>query len=156
MRGKVGHLVKDKKSMIKGKKIGILKGTQLGIRPRHIEAIKNIGKYRTEAEGLEKLNYSKSYVKSGLIKRTKSWEIVSEEMLPNNLLARVNLGLLKHKEWQARSSGLDKAYRAKHIYTKETHIEINPVTEPIEVTRRRNLELAVAITGELGRIYGNK
>ena len=46
-------------------------------------------------------------------------------MLPNDLLATVNLGLLKHKAWQARSSGLDKAYKAKKIYTNGNHIEID-------------------------------
>ena len=60
--------------------------------------------------------YSDSYAKSGNIKKTESWKMVSERMLPNDLLAKVNVGLLKHKAWQARSSGLDKAYKAKHIY----------------------------------------
>lgn len=95
-----------------------------GIRPRHIEALKNIGKSRTEAEAFESAGYSPSYAISGQIKKTKSWKAVSEEMLPNDLLAKVNVGLLKHKAWQARSSGLDKAYRAKHIYTNGTEINI--------------------------------
>lgn len=69
--------------------------------------------------------YSKSYARSGRIKNTKSWKIVSEEMLPNDLLANVNLGLLKHKVWQARSSGLDKAYKAKHIYTNGVQVTNN-------------------------------
>ena len=102
-----------------------LNGTQPGIRPRHITAQKNLGKYRTEAEALEALNYSKSYAKSGQIKSTESWKKVSERMLPNNLLAEVNLGLLKHKAWQARSSGLDKAYKAKKIYTNGVEITNN-------------------------------
>ena len=46
-------------------------------------------------------------------------------MLPNDLLAEVNLGLLKHKAWQARSSGLDKAYKAKKIYTNGVEITNN-------------------------------
>ena len=117
----------------------ILNGVSPGIRPRHIEAVKNVGKGRTEAEVLEALNYSPSYAKSGRIKNTESWKKVSERMLPNELLAEVNLGLLKHKQWQARSSGLDKAYKAKKIYTNGTHIEIDtrPKEQIIEDVLRR-------------------
>lgn len=60
-------------------------------------------------------------------------------MLPNDLLAKVNLGLLKHKSWQARSSGLDKAYKAKKIYTNGTEINIDTRSkdEVIESILRR-------------------
>lgn len=123
----------------KTKKTEILNGRMPGIRPRHIEAIKSIGKHRTEAEALEQLSYSKSYAKSGLIKRTQSWKTISEEMLPNDLLAKVNLGLLKHSNWQARNQGLDKAYKAKRIYTNGTEINIDtrPKEEIIESILRR-------------------
>ena len=111
--------------MAKNKKKSKINGARTGIRPRHITAMKNLGKSRTEAQALEKLNYSKSYAESGQIKKTKSWKAVAEEMLPNELLAEVNLGLLKHKSWQARSSGLDKAYKAKKIYTNGIEIKDN-------------------------------
>lgn len=106
----------------KEKKTKLLRGSMPGIRPRHIEAIRKLGKTGTEAELFESLGYKKSYAKNGDIKKTKSWKAISEEMLPNDLLAEVNQGLLKHKSWQARSSGLDKAYKAKKIYNNGIEI----------------------------------
>ena len=146
-----------KKKNDKKKAKTVLNGLKPGIRPRHILAVKNVGKYGTEAKALEALNYSKSYARNGSIKNTKSWKAVSEEVLPNDLLAQVNLGLLKHKAWQARSSGLDKAYKAKKIYTDGSTIEINKYTGvPDEVIRRRHLESAIRLTTGLARVRGNR
>ena len=109
----------------------VLKGTQPGIRPRHIVGMKNLGKSRTEAEAFEKAGYKPSYAKSGEIKKTKSWKAVSEIMLPNDLLADRNVWLLNFKKlgfkgWQPVNAGLDKAYKAKRIYTDGTEINVDP------------------------------
>lgn len=79
----------------------------------------------SEVRAFRKQKYSEAYIKSGKIKSTRSWKIVSEEKLPNDLLADVNLGLLKHRSWQARNQGLDKAYKAKKVYTNGTEINID-------------------------------
>jgi len=93
------------------------------IRPRHSAAIKkmleNVG---ADKEAFEGLNYSESYIKSGRIKNTKSWKELAETVLPDQFLLERNRWLLTRKQWAAVAAGLDKAYRAKKIYTNGVEI----------------------------------
>lgn len=53
---------------------------------------------------------------------TKGWQELLEEYMPDSLLAKKNLELLKSKNWQAVNAGLDKAYKVKNKYKEElTH-----------------------------------
>lgn len=69
-----------------------------------------------------KQGYSKAYLVSGKLQKTKTFQELAAKILPDELLTKVNLGLLKHREWQARNAGLDKAYKARKIYTDGTTI----------------------------------
>lgn len=106
---------------------------------RQKRAVKNIGKYRTEAEGLVKAGFSPSYAKSGLIKRTKPFKDLMEKNLPDNLLLKVHKeGLSAGKkifknnnesgevefmgeepDYPTRHKYLDTAYKIKGRYPKE-------------------------------------
>lgn len=64
----------------------------------------------------KKQNYKESYLKAGQIHKTKAWNELLEEELPDKDLMKVHKGLLKHKDWRARDSGLDKGYKIKKRY----------------------------------------
>ena len=114
----------------KKKKTEVLKKPVI-IRPRHKLAIQKILENGgSEKDTLKALGYSEKYIQSGKIKSTKSWKAISEEELSNELLIQKNKWLLDFDKygkryWQAVASGLDKAYKARKIYTNGTHIEID-------------------------------
>ena len=92
-----------KKEQIKNEgKTDIVTGATPGIRPRHIRVMKNIGKYQREAKARKAAGYSESYSQSGHMKQTKSWKRVSDQMLPNELLANVNLWLINFRKYGFR------------------------------------------------------
>lgn len=66
------------------------------------------------------LGYSESYAKSAHLFRTKSWQTLVDEQLPDELLAKVHKELLHQKEWRARDAALDMAYKLKGRY-RDTH-----------------------------------
>jgi len=71
------------------------------------------------AEAMKRAGYSESYIKSGHIKNTKSWQNLLEAELPDDELLKVHKGLLQSKEWRARDAGLEKAYKLKKRYKEE-------------------------------------
>ena len=48
--------------------------------------------------------------------RSKGWQQLMEKYLPDDRLLQVHRGLLGNKDWRARDSGLDKAYKIKGKY----------------------------------------
>ena len=92
---------------------------------RQKKAIKNIGKYRTDAETLEKADYSPSYAKSGLIKRTQGWNELMDKYLPDKDLAKVHkegLQAGKHifknnnETGEIEDLGIEPDYSVRHKY----------------------------------------
>ena len=122
-RARAKNLIKKMKdeTIVKEKKKTISK---VKIMPRHKRILQremsvNVGSDR-DAERKER--YKESYVKSGHLKNTKSWKTLSEKKLNNELLIETNLWLINlrrkgSKWWQAVNAGLDKAYKARKIYT---------------------------------------
>jgi hypothetical protein len=102
----------------------------MGVTTRHKKAAKNIGKYRTEAEALLMSDYSKSYAKSGNIKKTKGWQELMDEALPDEELLRVHKeGLRATKDnepdFKVRREYLSEAYKTKGKYAAEKHITLD-------------------------------
>jgi len=106
------------------------------------------GDVGSRAKAMRNESYSESYIDSGHITRTKSFKLLAEKMLPDELLLDRNVWLLKHKAWGAVASGLDKGYKAKHIYTNGTTIN-----NKYSFLTREELERDVA--GRIGRNGGN-
>ena len=102
------------------------------------------GSVRNLTEAMRKQKYSASYIDTGGVMRTKAFKALANEMLPDELLLKKNLWLLNHKHWGAVSSGLDKGYKAKHIYSNGVKI----INENLGVSREE-LERRIA-----GRIAG--
>lgn len=68
------------------------------------------------SEAARKAGYSEAYIKSGKLQKTKSWNNLIEDALPDQLLTNVHKELLEHEDWRARAVGLDKAYKIKRKY----------------------------------------
>ena len=120
-------------------------------------ALKNIGKYRTEKEALVNANYSPSYAKSGLIKRTKTFKDLMEKYLPDTTLAKVHGEGLKAEKKQFRNNVttgeieevaiepdhanrhkyLDSAYKLKGKYAAE-ELKVTIPRPPFDYVRSRN------------------
>lgn len=107
------------------------------------KAIKNIGNSRTEEEALVKAGFTKSYARSGQIKKTKGWQEIMEKNLPDKLLMEKHRELLEvpkkirhfkkgelEDEYEeldsaAISKGLDMAYKLKGRYAPEKSVNLN-------------------------------
>ena len=101
---------------------------------------------------MKELGYSENYaLNPDQVKETDSWQKLMEEQIPDELLAQVHHGLLKHKEWRARDAGLDKAFKLKKRYDnalKITH-ELGRITDSelaSEVSRAVS-EIGILIAG---------
>jgi len=115
-------------------------------------AVKNIGKYRTEEQALLSANYSPSYAKSGLIKKTKGWNELMDKNLNDALLLKKHLEGLEatrinnsHTEpdkeipdYQTRHKYLDSAYKLKGRYIDEEEDNTRPIiiNMPLQVNQR--------------------
>lgn len=62
---------------------------------KHIKVLENIGKGMTMGDAAEAAGYSRVYADSGALKKTKEWNELLEEYLPDNLLAEEHKKLLK-------------------------------------------------------------
>ncbi len=51
--------------------------------------------------------------------KSKGWQELMQEALPDEKLLEVHRGLLEHPDWHAREAGLDKAYKLKSKYAAE-------------------------------------
>ena len=85
-------------------------------RPLMKEVLDGSGKTIKKAGKKIKHKYSEAYLKSGELTKTKAWQELLEEEIPDQLLTKVHKGLLKHKDWRARDAGLDKGYKVKKRY----------------------------------------
>lgn len=57
--------------------------------------------------------------------RSRGFQELMSDALPDELLFRVHRELLKNKNWRAREAGLDKAYKLKGVYAP-TKMKIDP------------------------------
>lgn len=67
--------------------------------------------------------------------RSKGWQQLMEKYLPDDRLLQVHKGLLGNKDWRARDSGLDKAYKIKGRYA-DSKIQIGASEELEKVIDR--------------------
>ena len=111
---------------------------------RHKKALKNVGKSRTEAEALEKADYSPSYAKSGNIKKTKGWQALLEKTLPDKLLVKVHMEGLNATKRQG-VGGMVIGVEDGEV-TKMGHTDIEVPDYP---TRHKYLDTAYKIKGKL-------
>ena len=72
---------------------------------------------------------------------TKSWQEMTHEEMSDQLLVKVNVGLLNHKNWHAQDAGLDKAYKVRGKYAPEQ----------VELTKRKYQDLSNAELAALER-----
>src|SRR3989344_8542325 len=86
------------------------------------ENVGNQGDGSVLPNAMRKAGYSESYIKSGHIKNTKSWQNLVEDVLPDEMLLKIHRALLQHKEWRARDAGLEKAYKLKKHYKEEVPV----------------------------------
>ena len=107
------------------------------------KALKNIGKYRTEQQALESVKYSPSYAKSGLIKRTKSWQNLIQKYLPDNKLLKVHQEGLEATKQQG-VGGMAIGLKNGEVESMG-HTDINIPDYP---TRHKYLETAYKIKGK--------
>ena len=74
-------------------------------------------------EAMREAGYSKAYsLNPNHLKVTNAWQELMQQQIPDELLATVHHGLLKHKDWRARDSGLEKGYKLKKRYGDTTII----------------------------------
>jgi len=87
------------------------------------ENVGNQGGGSKLAGAMKGAGYSESYIRSGHIKNTKSWQNLVEDVLPDEMLLKTHRALLQHKEWRARDAGLEKAYKLKKHYKEEITVK---------------------------------
>src|SRR3989344_4754928 len=87
------------------------------------ENVGNQGDRSVLPNAMRKAGYSESYIKSGHIKNTRSWQNLVEDVLPDEMLLMAHKALLQHKEWRARDAGLEKAYKLKKRYKEEITVK---------------------------------
>ena len=81
------------------------------------ELTENLRNGITMEQAQIRAGYKESYAKTGQLKRTKSWQELLEQELPDELLLKTHKGLIGNKkDWRARDQGLDKAYKLKKRY----------------------------------------
>ena len=153
------------------KKRKIVKKTAL---LRHKLALKiiseNVGDPSVIKKELLKLGYSESYLNSGRLKNTKSWQNLVDEYFPDKDLARIHQEGLKaelvktathegrimderkYPDFQTRHKYLDSAYKLKKKYGDETIIHKLGLLSNEDIEG----EIAGAISEALGSIAGAK
>ncbi|KKQ66850.1 MAG: hypothetical protein US86_C0003G0093 [Candidatus Daviesbacteria bacterium GW2011_GWA2_38_24] len=81
------------------------------------ENIRNGKPVKTMGQILKESGYSDSVCKHpDRVTKTKAWQQLMEQFLPDENLLRVHKELLENNDWRARDSGLDKAYKIKGKY----------------------------------------
>lgn len=86
----------------------------------------NVGKRgrNSISQAARDAGYSESYVRSGRLQKTKTWQQLVEQELPDNELMAVNKELLHHADWRARKEGLHFAYRIKKKYDRDLNVKL--------------------------------
>lgn len=124
------------------------------VNERHRRLLKrisdNLGNGMSFGETMRLEGYSKSYSENpSQLLSTASWQDLTQEQIPDELLVKILKDLLHHKDWRARSDALDKAFKIKGKYkekievkNKYSHItdeKLNETQEVIidELVRRR-------------------
>lgn len=86
--------------------------------------------------------------------KSKGWQELMTESLPDEKLLQVHLGLLDNPDWRARANGLDKAYKLRDLYKSsvlhngfleglsleeldEKLAELEPILERAKLYRKR-------------------
>lgn len=84
----------------------------------------NVGKKgrNSISQAAHEAGYSESYARSGRLQRTKAWQQLLEQELPDEELMAVHKELLANEDWRARKEGLHFAYRIKKRYDKDLNI----------------------------------
>ena len=100
---------------------------------------------------MKSVGYSDSYATSPTqLKQTDAWQKLMQEQIPDDLLAGVHHGLLKHKDWRARDSGLEKAYKLKKRYGDTTIVHKFGELSDAELEAELARELSKGIGTEAG------
>lgn len=91
---------------------------------RQLSVLKEMveGGGKTVSKAGRKQGYSDGYLRSGKLTKTKAWNELLEEQIPDVALVKVHKGLLGHKDWRARDAGLDKGYKIKKRYTNDIKV----------------------------------
>ena len=71
---------------------------------------------------------NRSAEKPQRLTRSKGWQDLMDEHLPDKTLLGVHKGLLRDPDWRARDSGLDMAYKLKGSY-KATKVSVEDSLE---------------------------
>lgn len=107
------------------------------------ENVGKCGKKGSVKEAIMDAGYSESYAENGSLLKTKTWEDLMEEYLPDESLAKVHKELLNNEEhWKARDNALDKAYKLKKRYD-------NSLTIKASISKLSAEELEGAIAREV-------
>lgn len=85
----------------------------------------NIGKKgrNSISQAARDAGYSESYARSGRLQKTKAWQQLIDQELPDEELMAVNRELLNNPDWRARQAGLHFAYRIKKKYDRDLNIK---------------------------------
>lgn len=78
------------------------------------------GKPKAVSKVMKEAGYSdSSATKPSVLTKSKSWEQLLEEYMPDELLANRNNWLINHEKPEAVNAGLERAYKAKKKYPKD-------------------------------------
>lgn len=96
--------------------------------------VENGGKQQKKSvsQAAREAGYSEAYIKSGKLQKTKAWQQLIDQELPDEELMTINKELLHHPDWRARKEGLHLAYRIKKKYDRELNIRHEISTRSIE------------------------
>lgn len=73
-----------------------------------------------------------------VVTESQGWIELLEQYLPDDLLLKKNLFLLKNKNWQAVNAGLDKAYKIKGKYKDKMDVNITDLTDELRKPKETN------------------
>jgi len=110
--------------MAKNKQMGNIDLRIEKAKVRQISVLKEMveGGGKTLTKAGKKLGYSDAYLKSGKLTKTKAWNELLEDQIPDTALVKVHKGLLAHKDWRARDAGLEKGYKIKKRYSNDLQV----------------------------------
>lgn len=75
---------------------------------------------KSVSSAMREAGYShRSAEKPQELTRSKGWQVLMHDALPDEKLLQVHKGLLEHPDWHARDAGLEKAYKLKGTYQAE-------------------------------------
>jgi hypothetical protein len=118
-----------KPSLSSQKVIITLTNPKGAVAKKHARVLKkmsaNIGKKgrNSISQAARDAGYSESYVRSGRLQKTKAWQQLIDQELPDEELMAVNRELLNNPDWRARQAGLHFAYRIKKKYDRDLNIK---------------------------------